>query len=281
MMAVPSMFLVAVGSGLVGGLIGAGLAFAGMQRRRAPHGAHRAGMPTLLATVELERRCTVATLCSDLAHDLAGPISYLGLLVRELGAGAPPSTEELNVAQEELERLQRLVRTLRTVRMPDPALSPVPLRPVIEHAIATLRPARVAVEVPGGLVVESDHQALAILLRQLLQNGLEAAGTGPVGVRAVTGATGITIEVWDSGPGVTHHERGLFRPWTWLRQDGRGLGLAVAGRLARILGWDVATGRDGDRTWFRLSGRPAATPRVRPGEQRGGCDESTQLPHRG
>ena len=89
------------------------------------------------------------------------------------------------------------------------------------------------------------------VLTNLLENAAQAAGPAArcLGVTTDTGDK-ITIEVHDSGPGVSVQARSsLFQPSISFKRGGMGLGLSIARKSALLSGGDIllVAGRTGRR----------------------------------
>ena len=78
--------------------------------------------------------------------------------------------------------------------------------------------------------VNADPMQLAVALKALVRNALEAAPDGGrVEVRCTQAKQATTIEVRDNGPGISADEREhIFNPFYAGRQAGRGLGLGLS-----------------------------------------------------
>jgi signal transduction histidine kinase len=79
------------------------------------------------------------------------------------------------------------------------------------------------------------------VLTNLLENAAQAVSPGGT-VLGVTISAGdkITIEVHDSGPGVSLQARGsLFQPSISFKRGGMGLGLSIARKSALLAGGDI------------------------------------------
>jgi len=97
------------------------------------------------------------------------------------------------------------------------------------------------------LLVRSDAQLLRRIVQNFISNALRYTRHGGVllGVRRHGNAA--SIEVWDSGPGISaEHLHVIFnefqrleRPSPW-GEKGLGLGLAICERMARILGHELS-----------------------------------------
>jgi two-component system, sensor histidine kinase len=115
---------------------------------------------------------------------------------------------------------------------------------------------------PGNWRVHGDVELAGDLLRQLIANAIAHTGaSGRVLITARRRAAGVRIEVRDNGPGIpTIHQQRIFEEFVQLygegeRHEGYGLGLAIAARLAKLLGTQVGLcsepGR-GSTFWFEL-----------------------------
>ena len=96
---------------------------------------------------------------------------------------------------------------------------------------------------PSELWTASDPLMLERILRQLLDNALRYATRRSITLRARRVEHGIAVEVHDTGPGIPlEKQKDIFKEFVQLnnpqrdRRMGLGLGLAIADRLARLLG---------------------------------------------
>ncbi|MFL6663086.1 MAG: hybrid sensor histidine kinase/response regulator [Rhizobacter sp.] len=114
---------------------------------------------------------------------------------------------------------------------------------------------------PAGKVVTSDPHLLERILGNLVQNALrycKAGGGVLVGARDRRG--GVSLEVWDSGIGISEHELPrIFAEFYQVanperdRSKGLGMGLAIVERLARLLGHELTvTSKPGIGSVFRV-----------------------------
>jgi signal transduction histidine kinase len=205
-------------------------------------------------------RLAAALLCAEVGHDLAGPIRFLGDIVRGLARGEAPSEEEIAIAREELARLERLVARVRKGRSEAVVLAATSLDTLVARAIEASHTDLASrnivprVDVAPGLRVEADVDLAALGVAELVRNAAAAAPVGgEVCVEARACGVGIALDVVDDGPGVDDAARTtLFEPLAALRAGGRGLGLAVAVRAARVHGWNIEYAREAGRSRFRI-----------------------------
>jgi CheY-like chemotaxis protein len=100
-------------------------------------------------------------------------------------------------------------------------------------------------------VVDTDPVLLFRILSNLTSNALRYTQSGRVLVGCRRRASGVRIEVWDTGPGIPEEKRReIFREFVQLgnpqrdRDQGLGLGLAIVERTAGLLGHTL-----GVRSW--------------------------------
>jgi two-component system NtrC family sensor kinase len=79
----------------------------------------------------------------------------------------------------------------------------------------------------------ADSAQLEQVFLNLCLNGIQAiAGPGVLTVRSKATATGVTVEVQDTGPGIPESIRpSVFRPFFTTKRNGSGLGLAISARI--------------------------------------------------
>ncbi len=203
---------------------------------------------SLRGALDGERRFT-----ADAAHELRTPISALRLQLanlREAGDAAQRAHAERQLDRG-LRRLDRLVEQLLTLSRLEPGAAPPNLQtfdPVgtAREVLAELASAEssragdIALDSPEQpLRLRADPTAFAILLRNLVDNGLRYSPPGaPVRVRIARGRDGVLLSVEDGGSGIAEdaRERVLDRFHRELGSgaDGSGLGLSIVRRIAEL-----------------------------------------------
>ena len=97
------------------------------------------------------------------------------------------------------------------------------------------------------LVLVVERVLVQQLLVNLLQNACDAArhsGRGEVLLRARRVGEGMRVTVVDNGPGFAPEvRRSAFEPFVTTRDDGMGMGLAIARRIVESHGGHIAVGR--------------------------------------
>jgi signal transduction histidine kinase len=127
------------------------------------------------------------------------------------------------------------------------------LADLVTDVLGTCHPAASAIGldvsamVPPGLVVRTDRLKLERVLNNLVGNAVKYTPAGTVRVAAETAGAGLEIHVTDSGVGIASEHLGLLFDEFYQvenherdRQKGFGLGLAIARRLTRQMGGDLA-----------------------------------------
>jgi Signal transduction histidine kinase regulating citrate/malate metabolism len=174
------------------------------------------------------------------AHESANRLHTVVSLV-ELGR----TEEAVSFATEELRTVQRLTdRVVEAVR--EPVLAALLLG---KSAVAAERGVELRIDPEGELdAIGVDERALVTIVGNLIDNAIDAAGSGPPPQRVEVGLRGdgdsLLIRVADSGPGMdpATAAEAFQKGWT-TKGDGRGLGLALVGQAVRRLGGELEVGR--------------------------------------
>ncbi len=191
-------------------------------------------------------------LARKMAHELKNSLTPIRLTMEEIlarRAGNDPEFVEqaARIVVDEVESLERRVRAFSEFSS-EPPVRPVPvdLNMAVRERIALLGSAhpdvryltRLASPAP---LVRVDEDLLKSVLTNLLENAADAAG--PRGsILIVTGSSngGGTVEVHDSGPGLSEQARlSLFEPTISFKKRGMGLGLSIVRKNALLCSGDV------------------------------------------
>jgi signal transduction histidine kinase len=217
---------------------------------------------------------------SAVTHELRTPLTtlrlYLDMLTSGLVRGEQQKAEYLHTLHGESDRLYRLVSNVldfaRLERQrPKLALRPVNVGDLLDQVRdnwqgrCTACGKELNVEVAPGCCPEltTDPELIQQVVGNLIDNACKysrGAADGRVWLRAGRDGQYVVLDVEDRGPGVApRDQRLIFRAFRRGRQadvtaGGVGLGLALAGRWARLLGGrlTVGPGRDGVGACFRL-----------------------------
>lgn len=186
---------------------------------------------------------------ADAAHELRTPLAALRLQAQSLDRADSPEARKVAVGRltAGIDRATRLVEQLlvlaRQEASNDAATRPVDLAELARRTVGDLVGLAAAKEVDLGLqhadaaTIEGQPDALHILLRNLVENGVKytpQGGTVDIAVRLEKDAAVVIVE--DSGPGIPPEERervfDRFYRVPGSDAAGSGLGLAIIKAIA-------------------------------------------------
>jgi two-component system, NtrC family, nitrogen regulation sensor histidine kinase NtrY len=191
-------------------------------------------------------------LARKMAHEVKNSLTPIRLTmeeiaVRQSGSGGEFYEQAAQIVVDEVVSLERRVRAFSEFSA-EPPVSPkaIDINSLLEERIAFLRTAHPEVLYSTRLSADhprvfADEDLVKGLLTNLLENAAQAVSPGGV-VLGVTISAGdkITVEVHDSGPGVSPQARSsLFQPSISFKRGGMGLGLSIARKSALLAGGDI------------------------------------------
>jgi two-component system sensor histidine kinase VicK len=220
-------------------------------------------------TEEMRREFAEADFVSNAAHELRNPLAGISGAIEVLQGGAKDDPEArdhfLARLAEDAERMGRLTQSLLTLARVE-ALGageaeivdvPVAVRDVAEAVEAPVG-IRLVVEVEPDLAAKGDPTLLRQVMIGLVTNAFK--NTPPPGRVTVRGRhdgeTEVVLEVIDTGTGIPAEEiervfERFYRRTESRKQEGFGLGLAIARRMVDVMGGEIgATSEEGQGSTF-------------------------------
>ena len=228
---------------------------------------------TALRHLEGVRRDFVA----NVSHELKTPLTTVMGFAEPIADGNVGPDEASAFGRRILhaaQRMRRLVDDLLDLsRIETGSWRPVPeeldVGAAVREVWASLTPGpegrriRLVIEPEETLHALADAGAFLQVLRNLLENAARYAPDGSeIEVRTEKGASGLRVQITDSGPGIppVHQERVFERfyrvdPARSREQGGTGLGLSIVKHLVKAQGGDVGIVSDigvGTTVWFTI-----------------------------
>jgi signal transduction histidine kinase len=194
---------------------------------------------------------------SKINHDLRNLLSSVQLFSDRLTSLPDPRVQRF--APKLMRALERAIAFCQStlsygrVQEPPPDRRPTLLEPLVEEVHETLglsdAPIRWISAVERGLTVDADPDQLFRILLNVVRNAVQAFESGGVPdpdhdqirITARREGAGVTIEVADTGPGLSDKAQAhLFEAFQGsTRAGGAGLGLAIAAELVRAHGGEI------------------------------------------
>ena len=213
-----------------------------------------------------------------LGHDLKSPLnaveSYLEIMQnRVLGDSVEPYLPILEKSVSRLHQMRELITDVvdwSRIRTPSPsrALTTLDVSKTARAILDGFRePARarnitIAADIEDGLIMESGTGEIELVLRHLIDNAVKYNRVdGSVTVTITKEGAGITVEVADTGIGMTGEEQSrLFQEFVRIKNEntrdiwGTGLGLAIVRQIVGLYGGTVSVRSEPDRgTTFSIT----------------------------
>ena len=185
------------------------------------------------------------------SHDLRQPLTVIRMAHEMIARGlwGPAGRRHLARAEAAAERLRHQLDLIAEASRLDlgnavAKVGPVALAPFLaeitaEHRDAAARKGLVLRVAGSSVVVASDREMLASMLRNLIDNAVKYTDRGGVLVGCRRRGTTVAIEVHDTGVGIAPERREeIFAEFHQLdpRREGLGLGLSIVRRTAELLG---------------------------------------------
>jgi len=201
---------------------------------------------------------TRTALLAAVSHDLRNPLAAAKAAVASLRSTEVAFSQQdrddlLETVEEATDRLAALVANLLDMSRINTGsvsavLTEVDLASVVRASIAPLPGGeRIEVDVDPDVLVLADAGLLDRVVANICENALKyTPESASVRIDATAAGDRVVLRIADTGPGVRDHDHErLFAPFQRLgdvpRQDGVGLGLAVAHGLTAAMGGTITT----------------------------------------
>jgi len=211
-------------------------------------------------------------LMTAVGHDLRQPLAALNVLLASLsGKQLDAETRELlNQMDASVKSIDGMLTSLLSAAKleagMEPVIAPVALLPLCQRLCDEVRAAargrgnQFIVEC-GDVIIDTDEKMLESILRNLLMNAAKYTRNGQITLSSYLTSEHLILSVEDTGQGIeSDKQQHIFDEFTQIGKHddsyltGFGLGLSIASRTAKLLGFDLQVqSQPGEGSCFSLS----------------------------
>jgi two-component system, NtrC family, sensor kinase len=192
------------------------------------------------ALARAEQLAAVGQMAASVAHQVGTPLNLISgyvQILQEEASGNPRIAERLAIVQEQIAKVAAVVRTLLDHSRRPADRAPVAIASLLSRVADVARPKLDASGITLTLDIAqnlppiwADSEQLELAMLNLITNSLDAMPHGgSLGIRASRAASGVRIEIIDTGTGIPEELLPrIFQPWVTTKPAGRGTGLGLS-----------------------------------------------------
>lgn len=215
----------------------------------------------LQETEHNDRLASIGRLAAGVGHEINNPLAIINEkagLVEDLLEVTPNFEHKetilgcLSVVGQCVDRCKTIThRLLGFARRQDAQMQEVKVNEVIKEVMTFLNSSMIKNKIDVDLQllddlppVTSDHQQLQQVFLNILNNAIDAVGTGgTISVKTYSVAGNVRVVIQDDGPGIDEkHLPHIFEPFFTTKESGKGtgLGLSITYGILKKLGGDIS-----------------------------------------
>ncbi|MCG8571264.1 MAG: ATP-binding protein [Spirochaetes bacterium] len=199
---------------------------------------------------------------------ISGPLANIKKIMQQAGNKDTKIIKHLNFIEESVDKITSLINVLKDLTSTKQLNSTkINLKSFTEYIINDLSKSNeitFKLNIPDDFYIQADENTLAIILRNLIQNGCDSINKGgTITVNAKNKKNETIIQVIDNGSGIKNSDiNKIFQAFysTKTKQKGSGLGLYIVKQLVQKMNWSIeVSSRINSGTTFSLLSTPKET----------------------